>query len=154
MKLALGSDHHGVGWKAEIVQKFGQQLEVVDCGPASADSSSDYPDYARKVAAAVSKGEADRGILICGSGVGMAIAANKFFGVRAAVCETVENTELTRKHNNINVLCLSGTVWKQRDLMPVVEAFLNTEFEGGRHQRRVDKIAEIEKSSDCCGLNK
>lgn len=149
LKLAMGSDHHGVTWKAKILDAFGEQYEIQDFGPASAEASCDYPDYAREVAAAVSQKSVDRGILICGSGVGMAITANKFSGVRAAVCESVEAATLTRQHNNINVLCLSGTVWQQKDLLPVVQAFLETEFEGGRHQRRIDKINEIEKTCGC-----
>lgn len=149
LTLALGSDHHGVPWKLEIVQTFGDRYQILDLGPASAEPSSDYPDYASKVASAVSCGEVDRGILICGSGVGMAITANKFPLVRAAVCDSVESARLTRRHNGINILCLSGTLWKQQDLLPVVEAFLETEFEGGRHQRRLDKIVAIEKGNGC-----
>lgn len=148
MKIALGSDHHGVTWKAEIQKRWPTEYQWLDFGPDSTEPASDYPDYAGKVGAAVSTGKADRGILICGSGVGMAITANKFHGVRAAVCSTVEEAQLTRRHNNINVLCLSGTLWKEKDLLPVVAAFLETEFEGGRHQRRVDKIAAIEVTCD------
>jgi len=150
LKVALGSDHHGVEYKAQAIQRLTSLgYQIVDYGPSSSQTSSDYPDFAREVAAAVSNKTADRGVLICGSGVGMCITANKFPGVRAAVCDIVECAQLTRRHNGINVLCLSGTVWKEKDLLPVVEAFLQTDFEGGRHQVRLDKITQIEKSCDC-----
>ncbi|MBL8892861.1 MAG: ribose 5-phosphate isomerase B [Planctomycetaceae bacterium] len=147
MKVAIGSDHHGIRFKhqaAELLRTLG--VEVVDVGAHDAEVPCDYPDSAKEVGCLVSKGNADRGVLICGSGVGMAIAANKFPGVRAAVCDTVELARLTRQHNGLNVLCLSGNLWKQQDLLPVVQAFLETDFEGGRHQRRIEKIAEIETS--------
>ncbi len=147
MKIALGSDHHGVEFKKRTIARLTQLgHEAIDLGTQQSDEPCDYPDHASQVGRAVSQGQAERGILICGSGVGMAIVANKFLGVRAAVCDSVEIARLTRRHNNVNVLCLSGTVWKQQDLLPVVEAFLETEFEGGRHQRRIDKIHEIEMS--------
>jgi ribose 5-phosphate isomerase B len=145
VKIAIGSDHHGVAFKqqaADFLQTLG--MNVVDVGAHDAVEPCDYPDSARKVGQLVSTGAVDRGLLICGSGVGMAITANKFPKVRAAVCDSVELAKLTRQHNGINVLCLSGNQWKQQDLRPVVEAFVETEFEGGRHQRRIDKISEIE----------
>lgn len=149
MKIAIGSDHHGVAFKQKatvLLQSLG--IDVVDVGAHSATEPCDYPDSAKQVGHLVSTGVADRGLLICGSGVGMAITANKFPKVRAAVCDTVDLARLTRQHNGLNVLCLSGNQWKQQDLLPVVQAFVETEFEGGRHQRRIDKIAEIE--SEVC----
>lgn len=150
LKVALGSDHHGVDYKRQIVDLLGRLgFEAVDYGPGTSEPNTDYPDFAREVAAAVWHNTVDRGILICGSGVGMAITANKFPRVRAAVCDSVPVAQLTRRHNGINVLCLSAAAWQAHDLLPVVEAFLTTDFEGGRHQRRLDKIAEIEKSCGC-----
>jgi ribose 5-phosphate isomerase B len=145
MKVAIGNDHHGIGFKqmaAEFLRSQGH--EVIDLGATDATQPSDYPDYAKQVAASVSAGQADRGLLICGSGVGMAIAANKFPAVRAGVCDSVDQARLTRQHNGLNVLCLSGTLWQQRDLLPVIAAVVETPFEGGRHQRRIEKIAAIE----------
>jgi ribose 5-phosphate isomerase B len=145
MRIAIGSDHHGVSFKADTIAKLAALgFEVNDVGSHDPHEACDYPDMAQKVAAQVSEGQVERGILICGSGVGMAITANKFPGVRAAVCETEEAARLTRQHNGLNVLCLSGSLWKQRDLFPVVQAFLETPFEGGRHQRRLEKIEAIE----------
>jgi len=144
-KLAIGSDHHGVEYKSAVGAWLAdQEWEVVDLGSHQAQSPSDYPDIAAAVADLVSRGEADRGVLICGSGVGMAVVANKFPQVRAGVCTTPEEAQLTRRHNDLNVLCLSGGLWQQRDLLPVIQAFLSTEFDGGRHQRRVEKISAIE----------
>jgi len=145
MKVAIGNDHHGIGFKQQttaFLQAAGHQ--VIDLGATDANEPCDYPDSAKQVADSVSSGQADRGILICGSGVGMAITANKFPAVRAAVCDSVEAAQVTRQHNGLNVLCLSGSLWKQRDLLPVIAAFIETPFAGGRHQRRIDKIAAIE----------
>lgn len=149
MKIALGSDHHGIAFKqlaADYLTSLG--MEIVDVGAHNAAEPCDYPDSAKQVGKLIAASAVDRGLLICGSGVGMAIAANKFPGVRAAVCDSVDLARLTRQHNGLNVLCLSGNLWKQRDLLPVVQAFVETEFEGGRHQRRIDKISEIE--SEVC----
>ncbi|MDP1563961.1 MAG: ribose 5-phosphate isomerase B [Pirellulaceae bacterium] len=145
MKVAIGSDHHGIVFKqqaADFLKSLG--AEIVDVGAHLATEPCDYPDSAKQVGQLVAAGVVDRGLLICGSGVGMAITANKFPGVRAAVCDSVDLAKLTRQHNGLNVLCLSGNQWKQQDLLPVVRAFWETEFEGGRHQRRIDKITEIE----------
>lgn len=145
MKIAIGSDHHGITFKqqaSDFLRTLG--AEIVDVGAHDAAVPCDYPDSAKQVGGLVSNGTVDRGVLICGSGVGMAITANKFPGVRAAVCDTVDLAKLTRQHNGLNVLCLSGNLWKQQDLLPVVRAFMETDFEGGRHQRRIEKIAEIE----------
>jgi ribose 5-phosphate isomerase B len=131
--------------RARIVQlltKLGQ--EVIDAG-ANGSGSVDYPDVAAEVARRVSAGEVDRGILICGTGLGMAIAANKFPRVRAAPCHDDLTAELSRRHNDLNVLCLSGDMLGERLVDRLVEIWLNTPFEGGRHARRVRKIDQLER---------
>jgi len=145
MKIALGSDHRGFLVKQRIVsilQHLGH--EVFDVGCAGADTSVDYPDYAFDVARAVISGEADRGILVCGSGIGMCIAANKVPGVRAALCHDNITAEMSRRHNNANVLCLASDLLGEDLIDHMVKLWLETEFEGGRHQRRVDKICRFE----------
>ena len=145
MRIAVGSDHRGVNLRVKIVDllsRLGQ--EVVDLGSYD-DQSVDYPDIAALVARKVSTGEVDRGSLICGTGLGMTIAANKFPGVRAAPCHDDLTAEMSRRHNDLNVLCLSGDILGERLVDRLVEIWLRTEFEGGRHQRRVQKIAELEK---------
>ena len=144
MKIAIGSDHRGYDAKRRIVtllQSTGQ--EVLDVGPQSADSV-DYPDFAFQVAQAVSEGRVDRGILICGTGIGMCIAANKVKGVRAAPCHDSITVEMSRRHNDANVLCLSADLLGDELIGRMVRLWLETEFEGGRHARRVDKIKKIE----------
>ena len=144
MKIAIGSDHRGYDAKRRIVallQNTGQ--EVLDVGPQSADSV-DYPDFAFQVAQAVSEGRVDRGILICGTGIGMCIAANKVKGVRAAPCHDSITVEMSRRHNDANVLCLSADLLGDELIGRMVRLWLETEFEGGRHARRVDKIKKIE----------
>ena len=144
MKIAIGSDHRGYDAKRRIVallQNTGQ--EVLDVGPQSADSV-DYPDFAFQVAQAVSEGRVDRGILICGTGIGMCIAANKVKGVRAAPCHDSITVEMSRRHNDANVLCLSADLLGDELIGRMVRLWLETEFEGGRLARRVDKIKKIE----------
>jgi ribose 5-phosphate isomerase B len=145
MRIAVGSDHRGVNLRTKVVDllaKLGQ--EVVDVG--SFDTRSvDYPDIAAQVARKVSAGEVDRGILICGTGLGMSIAANKFPGVRAAPCYDDLTAEMSRRHNDLNVLCLSGDILGERLVDRLVEIWLNAEFEGGRHARRVEKISHLER---------
>ncbi len=145
MRIAVGSDHRGVVMRAKIIDvlnNLGQ--EVVDVGTDN-DKSVDYPDVAAVVARKVSQGEVDRGILVCGTGLGMAIVANKFPGVRAAPCHDSITAELSRRHNDLNVLCLSGDILGERLVDRLVETWLNTEFEGGRHLRRVEKVKAIER---------
>jgi ribose 5-phosphate isomerase B len=145
MRIAVGSDHRGVSMRAKVVEVLAKlDMDVVDMG-ADDDGSVDYPDIAAAVARQVSDGEVDRGILICGTGLGMAIAANKFPGVRAAPCHDYMTTEMSRRHNDLNVLCLSGDILGERLVASLVEIWLKTEFEGGRHQRRIEKIAELER---------
>lgn len=145
MRIALGSDHRGFNVKqkiSELLRRFNH--EVLDVG-AHGQESVDYPDVAAVVGEKVSKGEVDRGILICGTGIGMCIAANKFAGVRAAPCHDDITAEMSRRHNDLNVLCLSADLLGEKLIDRMVEIWLNTEFEGGRHARRVEKISELEK---------
>ncbi len=144
-KVIAGSDHAGLALRAEAV-KVAQAagLEVQDLGPFTGDSV-DYPDYARQVAEAVAAGRARLGILVCGTGIGMSIAANKVKGVRAAHCATEFEARMARAHNDANVLCIGERVVGLGLGGAVVKAFLETPFEGGRHQRRVQKIADLER---------
>jgi ribose 5-phosphate isomerase B len=145
MKVVLGSDHNGVEFKKLLIDHLKSKgHEVMDAGP-SGTGSVDYPDFAFAAAEEVGSGDADRGILICGSGVGMSMAANKVIGVRAALCFTPESAALTRQHNDANVLALAGWQSEASDVLQIVDTFLSTGFEGGRHARRVDKITEYEK---------
>jgi len=147
MKVTIGSDHNGVTFKKLLADHLGDRGdEVIDVGSQTRESV-DYPDYAFKAAELVSDGSADYGVLICGSGIGMSIAANKVMGIRAALCFTAEEASLTRRHNDANVLTLAGWRTEASDVMGIVDAFLDTEFEGGRHARRVAKISEFEKRS-------
>lgn len=148
MRISIGSDHRGVELKktlCDMLAKLG--YEVQDEGPYEPVASLDYPDIAAKVAHQVSTLAADRGILICGSGIGMAITANKFRGVRAAVCEREAEARLSRQHNDANVLCLSGDEPERAAAPGIAKIWLETEFEGGRHARRVDKISAIEQQN-------
>ena len=148
MKIAVSNDHRGV--KAiEQVKAIIAQLnhECIDFGSAD-EHPVDYPDMAYQAAKAVSENKADRAILVCGTGIGMSIAANKIKGVRAALCFDELNAQISRHHNDANVLCLSGDLLGSGILRKMVEIWLTTEFSGGRHQRRVNKIAAIEKGDD------
>lgn len=142
MKIAIACDHGGYELK-EMVAGFlmGTGHQVIDLGTDSAESV-DYPEYGRKCGLAVVEGEADHGIVVCGTGIGISIAANKVKGVRCGLCTSVEMAELTRKHNDANVLALGGRILAAEEALNIVNAFLNTEFEGGRHQRRVDMLNE------------
>ncbi|MBQ9455005.1 MAG: ribose 5-phosphate isomerase B [Thermoguttaceae bacterium] len=145
MRIAIGSDHRGVTMKAKVIEILRQNdHEIIECTGEVRDNAIDYPDVARQVAAAVSKNEVDRGILICGTGIGMSIVANKFPNVRAAVCGDELTAEISRRHNNLNVLCLSGDMLGANALEGILKKWLKTEFEGGRHERRIQKIAQIE----------
>ncbi|MDG4950446.1 ribose 5-phosphate isomerase B [Weeksellaceae bacterium KMM 9724] len=141
MKIAIGADHAGFELKEKIKQLLtSKSIEVKDFGTHSTESV-DYPDYAHPTANAVENKDADLGILLCGSGNGIAMAANKHQNIRAAICWTTELAELARQHNNANILVLPARFISEELGLNIVEAYLNTEFEGGRHQRRVDKIA-------------
>jgi len=144
MKIVLGSDHRGVEAKRRLLEMLRNAgHEVTDVGPADGESV-DYPDYAAFVARKVSEGSADRGILICGTGIGMCITANKFRGVRAAPCHDSITAEMSRRHNDANVLCLSADLLGDELIDRMVKIFLDTAFEAGRHARRVEKITQIE----------
>jgi ribose 5-phosphate isomerase B len=146
VRIAVGSDHRGVAMRGKIIellQRLGQ--DVVDVGADEAQGPVDYPDIAAAVAGKVSGGEVERGILICGTGLGMCIVANKFPGVRAAPCHDDLTAEMSRRHNDLNVLCLSGDILGERLVDRLVSIWLHTEFEGGRHARRVRKIADLEQ---------
>lgn len=145
LRISFASDHRGVGIKGRLTQRLIEAgYSVVDEGTYG-DGAVDYPDLAKVVAGKVSRGEVDRGILICGTGIGMAIAANKFPGVRAASCYDQVMVELSRRHNDVNVLCLPGDLIGDRPIDDMVLMWLRTDFEGGRHARRVEKIEAIEK---------
>ena len=145
MKIALGCDHGGLEHKNAIGEFLKEKgFEVVDFGIYE-QVSVDYPDIAKKVCESIQKGETERGILVCGTGIGMSIAANKYKGIRAAACSEHFSAKFTRLHNNSNILCLGGRVIGVGTALELAELFVNTEFEGGRHQKRVDKISETEK---------
>lgn len=147
MRIAIGSDHAGLAMKDSIGDHLAKQgHDVIDEGTNS-EESVDYPDYARAVAGKVGSGVADRGVLVCGSGVGMAIAANKVAGVRAAACYTVELARLSRQHNNTNVLSLGERLIDDALSVEIVDAWLETEFEAGRHERRVRKIMDLDSGT-------
>ncbi|MBI4488770.1 MAG: ribose 5-phosphate isomerase B [Deltaproteobacteria bacterium] len=143
--IVIGSDHGGVELKefcAEILRSKGIQVE--DLG-TKGNESVDYPDFGRLVAIKVAKGEAERGILICTNGIGMSILANKFPGIRAALVHDLKGAQMSREHNNSNVLVLGGGVTEKSLAEQILEIWLQTPFAGGRHQRRLDKIAQVEQ---------
>ncbi len=148
MKIAVAADHRGFEAK-ELIKAMVTQLghEVVDLGTDSTEPV-DYPDFAYLAASAVSEGESDRAILVCATGLGMSIAANKIRGIRAALCHDELSAQVSRHHNNANVLCVSGDQVGEVLLRRIVEAWVQTESEGGRHQRRIDKIAAMEEGED------
>lgn len=142
-RIAVASDHGGYELKEAIVGfLMGMEIEVLDLGTDSQESV-DYPIYGEKCARAVMSGEATGGIVICGTGIGISIAANKVKGIRCALCTTPEMAELSRKHNNANILALGGRTTEMATAMTIVNTWLFTEFEGGRHQRRIDMIENI-----------
>jgi ribose 5-phosphate isomerase B len=150
MRLAIASDHAGVKLKGLIVNHLAGRrgLEVQDLG-AYDEAPSDYPDYAAKVARSLLSGASDRGILVCGSGVGMSVAANKFPGVRAAVIDSLETARQSRAHVDANVAVFGERQIDASLALPALDVWLETDFEGGRHERRVGKIREIER--EVCG---
>ncbi len=145
MKIAVASDHRGFSLKSHLLQQLREGgHEVVDLGTHD-DRSVDYTDFAEQVCCRVVRREVDRGILICGTGIGMSIAANKFPGIRAATCPDERTAEICRQHNDVNVLCLSGDSLEPQQGERIVDAWIRTAFEGGRHQRRIEKIDTIER---------
>jgi len=151
MRIAIGSDHRGFQLKNRIIEFLRHKgIEVVDEGTHGCDSV-DYPDYASVVSGKVSRGDVERGILICGTGIGMAIAANKFLGVRAAPCNDPLTAEMSRRHNDLNVLCLSADkIGESGVLERLIDVWVSTPFEGGRHARRVQKINALENTNGSC----
>ena len=145
-RIIIGSDHAGFSLKEAIKPYLADmKLSVTDIGTNCADSV-DYPDFGIRVAEKVSSGEFNRGILVCGSGVGMTIVSNKYPRVRAVLCLDEETARLSRLHNDTNILVLAGRRTELEKAKEIIEAWLNTEFEGGRHQRRLNKISDIEKN--------
>ena len=145
MKIAIGSDHAGFELKEKIKRYLlGKGLDVEDCGTHSADSV-DYPDYARTVSEQVAAKRADTGVLVCGTGIGMSIAANKIPGIRAAHVTSEIEAQMSREHNDANVLTVGGRVLSEPTALAIIERWLSTKFSGGRHQLRINKISELEK---------
>ena len=145
MKIAIGNDHVAVDMKNHISEYLTNKgYEIVNFGTDSTERA-DYPIYGKAVAEAVAKGECDLGILICGTGIGISLAANKVPGIRAAVCSEAYSARLTRQHNNANIIAFGARVVGQATAEMIVDEFLNAEFEGGRHQNRIDMITAIEK---------
>ena len=145
MKIAIGADHAGYSLKEELRQKLQEKgHQVQDFGTNSAESC-DYPDFAQKVGRDVAQGRSDRGILVCSTGIGMAMAANKIDGVRAAPAQNDDEVKFTREHNDANVLTLGAKYLDENRALDLIDIFLKTEFAGGRHARRVAKIAQLEK---------
>ena len=142
MRVAVSSDHGGYKLKEKVKEYLeSRDIDVIDLGTNS-EESVDYPEYGRACAKAVAGGEADRGIVCCGTGIGISIAANKVKGIRCGLCTNVEMAKLTRQHNDANMLAMGGRIIDDETAMAITEAFIDTEFEGGRHQRRIDKIEE------------
>ncbi len=147
MRIAIGSDHRGYQIKSKLIALLkADGHETWDLG-TQGDQAVDYPDFAVDVASRVSDGRVERGILICGTGFGMAIVANKFPSVRAAACSDEVMAEMCRRHNDVNILCLAGDLIGDRPIGDLVRIWLATEFEGGRHARRIEKITALEKKS-------
>ena len=142
--IAIGSDHGGFELKEHIKKHLEERgLEYKDFGCYD-ENSVDYPDIAEKVCNAINSGDADKGILVCGTGIGISIAANKIDGIRAAHCHDVYSAEMTKRHKNANVICMGGRVIGRELAFKIIDAWLDAEFEGGRHQKRIDKIHALE----------
>lgn len=148
MKLAIGADHRGVGATRQLADRLRSQGHTVTLLGNLSGETCDYPDPAFAVGSAVARHEADMGILLCGSGIGMSIAANKIKGVRAALVHDELTAEMSRGHNDANIICMSADLLGQRLIEKIVDIWLATPFQGGRHDRRVKKIAAIEEGRD------
>lgn len=146
MKIVIASDHAGFETKQKIINTFKNKFEVVDFGPLT-DERTDYPDYADKVATHIARHAGEIGILVCGSGQGMAMRANKYPQIRAALCWSEESAQLSRAHNDANILCLGGRLLDFDLICKIISTFMSTPFEGGRHADRVKKIAAVVTSS-------
>ena len=139
-KIFISSDHAGYDLKEQIKKKFSNELKFQDLGTNSSEKSVNYPDYAHKLCKKVSKNSSNMGILVCGSGMGMSMAANKHKKIRAAVCYSLKNTKLSRLHNNANVITLGSRLTNKNTAFKCIKVFINTKFEAGRHKKRVKKI--------------
>jgi ribose 5-phosphate isomerase B len=146
MRIALGADHAGVSLKDLLKTRLDERGDTWQDFGTTSDESVDYPDFAARVASAVSSGVCDRGVLVCGSGIGMAIAANKVTGIRAAAVADEVSAELSRTHNDINVLALGARLTTPDVARKLMDVFLDTTFSGGRHQRRLDKLASLDQA--------
>ena len=143
MRISIASDHAAYNQKQEIIKYLlDKKIEILDLGTNSTESV-DYPIFGQKVAKSILEKNADKGIVICGTGIGISIAANRYKNIRATLCNTVEHAEMARKHNDSNVLALGGRTTSLNDLKSIVGVWLATDFEGGRHQTRVDLIEKI-----------
>ena len=143
VKIAVASDHGGFALKEKVKEHLRERnVKFVDLGTNSTESV-DYPVYGKACAEAVASGKAERGIVICGTGIGISIAANKVKGIRCGLCTSVEMAKLTRQHNNANMLAMGGRILETETAFAIVDAFLDTEFEGGRHKRRTDMLDEM-----------
>ena len=152
MRIAVGSDHAGFDLKSALAKHMADAgHQVIDLGTDSPDVSVDYPDFGLAVGRAVAEGSADRGICVCGTGIGIGIAANKVDGVRAALVHDVTTAGLARRHNDANVICLGVRTVGMAEAVDAVDTFFSTEFEGGRHQRRLDEISGYESSRPDAG---
>ena len=139
-KIFISSDHAGYNLKEQIKKKFHKRYHFQDLGTDSSKLSVNYPDYAHKLSKKVANSSNNVGILVCGSGMGMSMAANRHKKIRAAVCYSVKNTKLSRLHNNANIITLGSRITKKNIAFKCIEVFMNTKFEGGRHKKRVKKI--------------
>ncbi len=144
MEISIGCDHAGFDLKEKVKRLLEETSHEVSDEGAFSEESVDYPDFAARVARAVSEGTVEKGILICGTGIGMSIVANKFEGVRAALCHNLETAQMSRLHNDSNVLALGSRVLEPEVALNIVREWLQTDFDGGRHQRRLDKIKGLE----------
>ena len=139
-KLFISSDHAGFNLKEKIKKNFRKKYSFIDLGTSNSETSVNYPDYAHKLSKKVSRNSKNIGILVCGSGMGMSMAANRHKKIRAAVCYSVKNTKLSRLHNNANIITLGSRLTKKNIAFKCIDTFINTKFEGGRHLKRVKKI--------------
>ena len=139
-KLFISSDHAGYNLKEQIKKKFNKKFSFIDLGTHNSKTSVNYPDYAHKLCKKVANNSKNIGILVCGSGMGMSMAANRHKKIRAAVCYSPKNTKLSRLHNNANIITLGSRLTKKNTAFKCIEVFINTKFEGGRHKKRVKKI--------------
>lgn len=148
MKISIGCDHGGYILKEEIIKYLkSKSQEIIDFGVNSDTESVDYPDYAEKVANSICNKEADLGIVLCGTGIGISIAANKFKGIRCAVCHNEFTAEMSKKHNNANIIALGGRCLSKQEAVNIVKAWFESDFEGDRHQKRLEKIKYIENKN-------